>query len=428
MKNIVKSFIEITKIGRCSYSSDIMKEYLITLAKELNYSVEVDSYGNILAKKSNPKIALQAHYDMVCVGDAPDIELIIEDNTIRAKNSSLGADNGVAIAMMIELMSQGVEAEFLFTNDEEVGLIGAKNLNLNIYSPYMLNLDSEEEASVYIGCAGGADIVATLNGDLIEIDSSYNFYKVSVTEQKGGHSGVDIDKGIPSAIKILSNFLTDKGIEYLATIKGGERRNSIPANCYCIVATKSKLYDVDNIEVEKLDSRFNVFKDSRDIIELIESFPHGVISENQEFNIPDVSINLAEIESINRTIEFIATARAMSEDRLKDIVKESINILKSYNFKVKIEDEYPAWRPDINKFTKVVEKSLKKVFKKCDIKAIHAGLECGVLSQKLPNCKFASIGPNIYYPHSKDEFVEIESIEKTYMAVEEIVKSVLNQP
>jgi len=235
---------------------------------------------------------------------------------------------------------------------------------------------------------------------------------------------VDINKDIPNAIKELVKYLKSNSIYQIVSIKGGERRNSIPANAVAIIRSKSKLISNEIIKVKEVSSKEKVLKNSKDLIELLDKFPHGVIEFNNNLNIPNISINLAQIDFRNDNLELIATTRAMDEVGLKSINKDAIKLLESFGFSVKIEDEYPAWKPDINSFTKIVEKAMLKEFGKSELKAIHAGLECGVLSKKFPNVKFASIGPNIRYPHSKREFVELKSIEKTYSVVKKILQEI----
>jgi len=228
MSKILQYFLELTQIPHCSHDTTQLREFLVGFASTRHYNVTIDAAKNILISKGHSKIALQGHYDMVCVGNAPDITTQIDEGWLSAKDSSLGADNGIAIAMMMELMDRGVEAEFLLTNDEEVGLIGAKALDFELQSSCMLNLDSEDEAEVYIGCAGGEDIVATqtyTNPTRVK----EHLYEVSISNLKGGHSGVDIDKGIPSAIKLLAQYIARIDAQ-IVTFEGGERRNSIPTH------------------------------------------------------------------------------------------------------------------------------------------------------------------------------------------------------
>ena len=161
MSQIIEHFKTLTQIPHCSKEADKLLEFLVHFAKERNYAVEVDEVKNILISKGTPTLCLQAHYDMVCMGKAPQIETYVEEGWMKAKDSSLGADNGMAIAMMMQLMDEGLDLEFLLTSDEEIGLIGANKVAFDLKSKQMLNLDSEDEAEVYIGCAGGADITAS---------------------------------------------------------------------------------------------------------------------------------------------------------------------------------------------------------------------------------------------------------------------------
>jgi dipeptidase D len=246
MSKIMEYFQILTQIPHCSFEADKLKEFLVDFGTKRGYSVEVDRVDNIMIKKAGAKLALQAHYDMVCVGRAPKLETYIKDGWMYAKESSLGADNGMAIAMMMALMDEGKVCEFIFTSDEEVGLIGADALCFDLESQYMLNLDSEDEAEVYIGCAGGVDIKATkkLDKQLLHDD----FYEVVVHGLPGGHSGVEIHKDIPNAIKLFADFLKGKDI-MIASLEAGERINSIPVHVRAIVRYEGSLDASEFIDV-----------------------------------------------------------------------------------------------------------------------------------------------------------------------------------
>ncbi|NEW60086.1 aminoacyl-histidine dipeptidase, partial [Sulfurovum sp. bin170] len=418
-EKIIEYFISLTKIPHCSQEAERLLEFLETFAKERGYSVQIDETKNILIKKGKPKLSIQAHYDMVCIGEA-NIETYIEDGWMYAKDSSLGADNGIAIAMMMVLMDRGEELEFLFTSDEEIGLVGASALEFELDSGHMLNLDFEDEAEVCIGCAGGADLVAFETFE--ECEALDYFYRVSVTGLAGGHSGVDIDKGIPNAIKVLANYLKEKNL-LLSSFEGGERRNSIPANAYAIVSSKDKLNSSGMVEVIALDNRYRVYQ-SEEFLNLLNIFEDGVENFNQELNIPDTSINLAIVSFEEGDAIIESSARAMSDEGLKAICKKNQNLAIANAFKVGEEFKYPAWRPEKNEFTKIVNSSMTKVFGRSEYKAIHAGLECGVISEKYPNIKFASIGPTIIYPHSTREKMKLDSVGKIFEVVEEIVNRI----
>ena len=423
MSNIIEHFKTLTQIPHCSKDADRLLDFLVTFAKERGYEVKVDTVKNIYIFKGEPKLCLQAHYDMVCMGMAPKIETYMEEGWMKAKESSLGADNGMAIAMMMQLMDEGQALEFLLTSDEEIGLIGANKVAFDLKSRYMLNLDSEDDAEVYIGCAGGADITAHKQDEYVE--GKGHCYEVAVKGLPGGHSGVDIDKGVPSAIKVLGDYLVENGVTQLASLYAGERRNSIPANAVAIIRSESELSASGDVTVRELKEQPSVLKEGVKIIHLIHAFKHGVRADNKEFGIPDVSINLAIITADEKggiTIE--TSARAMDADSLEKLTEETVGFFESYGFSVKVEDKYPAWKPDVSAFTDIVSREMKKVFGTSKLMAIHAGLECGVIAEKYPTMKFASIGPTIRYPHSTREMVHIGSVEKTYLVLKEIIKSI----
>jgi len=423
MSSIIKHFQTLTQIPHCSKEADKLLDFLVSFAKERGYSVEVEEVKNIFISKGTPTLCLQAHYDMVCMGKAPVLETYVEEGWMKAKDSSLGADNGMAIAMMMQLMDEGRELEFLLTSDEEVGLIGANEVAFGLKSKYMLNLDSEDEAEVYIGCAGGVDITATKQDTYVE--GTGTCYEISVKGLTGGHSGVDIDKGIPSAIKVLGEYLYQYNISQLVSIYAGERRNSIPANAVAIVRSEERLEGADLVEVRELKEAPEVLSKGEKIIEMIHAFKHGVHAKNKEFGIPDVSINLAIITTDEKGALLVETsARAMAADKLESLSVETLNFFKHYGFEVALEDKYPAWKPDISDFTNLVSQEMKSVFGKTKMMAIHAGLECGVIAEKYPAIKFASIGPTIRYPHSTREMVHLDSVERTFEVLKKIIKSV----
>jgi len=420
MSKIINYFLALTQIPHCSKETTKLRDYLVNFALDRDYTIEVDSVDNILIHKGSPKVALQAHYDMVCVGQAPNIETFEEDGWLKAKNSSLGADNGIAIAMMMELMDQGVEAEFLITNDEEIGLIGAKALNFDLKSLYMLNLDSEDEAEVYIGCAGGEDIVATKkyhNPTLID----QNIYEVSIRNLQGGHSGVDIDKDIPSAIKVLVEYLRSTDAKIIS-FEAGERRNSIPANAKAILYSTQSLPPHKAIEIKTLNEEHNYYENN--ILELLAQLPHGVLEHNREFNIPNSSANLALLSYHAGKADITITTRGMSTPSLQAASKCAIDVLKNHNYDYAIEDNYPSWKPDINSFTQLLNSTMIEEFGSSKYVAIHAGLECGVISDRYPHIKFASIGPTIEYPHSTSERLKIDSVERIFRVVEKVLDRV----
>ena len=230
-------FNEICGISHCSFDTQKLGDYLLNFAKSCGFNAKIDEFGNIHAIKGNPKICLQAHYDMVCVGLAPNIKLQNDGLYLSALNSSLGADNGIGVAICMKMMTEIENLELLFTNNEEVGMLGAAGFNGEIKSKFLLNLDSECDKEIINGCAGGVLIELSLQSKVKQAFG--NIYEISVTNLPGGHSGVEIYKNIPNAIKILAEFL-DKNKCEIISFNGGERTNSIPANAYATVLLANK--------------------------------------------------------------------------------------------------------------------------------------------------------------------------------------------
>lgn len=421
MSAIIEHFQSITQIPHCSKEADKLLVFLVDFAKERGYTVEVDEVKNIYIYKGKPTLCLQAHYDMVCMGKAPLLETYIEEGIMRAKDSSLGADNGMAIAMMMQNMDEGLDLEFLLTADEEIGLIGANEVAFDLKAKYMLNLDSEDEAEVYIGSAGGADLIANKVDSYVE--GKGMCYEIAVKGLTGGHSGVDIDKGIPSAIKVLGKYLLANNVQ-LSSIYAGERRNSIPANAVAIVRSEKTLENDDDVKVRVLKESPQVLKEGDKVMKFIDVFQHGVLGMNDELGIPSISINLAIITADEKAgIKMEVSARAMSIEALEYLTESTANLFEFYGFTVDVQDKYPAWKPDISDFTNLVSEEMKAVFGRTKMMAIHAGLECGVIAEKYPAMKFASIGPTIRYPHSTREEVDLLSVERTY----EVLLGIINR-
>ena len=416
-EKIIDNFINITKRAHCSQNAEALFDYLVDFGKQQGYEVQSDEAKNILIRKGEPKLALQGHYDMVCMGKAPQIETYVKEGWMYAKDSSLGADNGMAIAMMMALMERGEALEFVLTADEEIGLVGANEINFELHAEYMLNLDYEDEGIVCIGCAGGADLLAEKSFEAIE---PYKYsYEVSVLGLDGGHSGVDIDKGIPNAIKVLADFIEEKEIR-IASCQGGERRNSIPANVVMQLSSQELLESTDKVNVKALDTALTVY-DSRELIDLLVEFEHGIDEYNQEFDLAESSINLAIVNFENGTAKIECSSRAMSDTGLESINEKNLKLFDKYSFISSMEYKYPSWKPEVNSFTSSVNEAMKNVFGESQFEAIHAGLECGLLLERYKHIKFASIGPTIEYPHSTRERVKLDSVGKIFEVLEEVI-------
>lgn len=426
MANIINIFKEITAIPRCSGTHEPFIKYMEKLSEKLDYICLVDEYKNILCKKkdSNSKLAFQSHYDIVCLSDNCVPQILQNEDILSAFDSTLGSDNGIGCSYMIALMYENYDGEFLFTSDEEIGLIGANNLQLPLNAPYMLNLDSEEEGEICIGCAGGVDIFGeNSNKKIVPNVDNLDLYEISISKLQGGHSGVDIDKNIPNGIKLIAQTIKECDGKLL-DINGGERINSIPVNVKAIIASKSvPIASHENMKIEKIDTKsehLNIFDEK--IIDFIYDFENGVRAMNNELNVVQNSINLAIIKTGIDSVKIELSARSMDNVELNTLKNETIKMLEDYNFTVTTNGKYPAWKPDINEFTSKVLEIYKKFNPNASLEAIHAGLECAIFKDKYPHIKVASIGPTIKFPHSKKEQVSIKSVENVYKVIKEITK------
>ena len=424
--NIIEIFKTITAIPRCSGTHQPFINYMKEISKQFGYLCLVDETNNILCKKENStaQLAFQSHYDIVCLSDNCVPKIVQNGDILSAEDSTLGSDNGIGCSYMIALMSEGYDGEFLFTSDEEIGLIGANNLALPLNASYMLNLDSEEEGEICIGCAGGVDIFGTnSNKKIIPNTDNLDLYEITIGKLQGGHSGVDIDKNIPNGIKLIVKTIKEcKG--KLLDINGGERINSIPVNVKAIIATnKTPQASHENMIINKIDTKsehLNIYDDK--IIDFIYNFQNGVRTKNQELNVVQTSINLAIIKTGIDEIKIELSGRSMDNEDLKNLKDETIKMLKDYNFEVSTNGKYPAWKPDINEFTSKVLEIYKEFNPKASLEAIHAGLECAIFKDKYPFIKVASIGPTINFPHSRKEQVSIKSVENVYKIVKKITE------
>jgi len=410
--DVLEIFKELCSIPHCSKDSDKLKNYLVEYAKKYGYCVAVDNANNILCTKTDSKITMQSHYDMVCIGEYENLELYEEEmdakKWLRAKNSTLGADNGIGIALTLKCMAENREVDALFTADEEIGLIGARALDLEVKTPYLLNIDSEDEGVVTLGCAGGVDVkvVVPIQREV----KRGGFKEVEKSGYKGGHSGVDIHLNIENAIIELATVVESDMI----SIDGGERRNSIAKKATAI------------LHVNDGDEEVEVIQNSDVLIKTIKEFQHGVREFNDTLEIVESSVNLAMIKTEPLYIEIHLSLRSMDDEKLQSLLIETTQYFESRlsNAVVSSEGYYAPWKPVENSFTKLVFEANEKIFDTVKLGAIHAGLECGILGEKMPHLEMASIGPNIIFPHSTREAVEIASVLKVEKVVETILRDI----
>lgn len=420
MQSIIENFKKITQIPHCSFHTEELREFLSHYAKEKGFFVNIDKVGNIHCIKGNPKICLQSHYDMVCMGEAPKIELYEDGGFLRAKNSSLGADNGIGVAIMMEAMDKFHHLECLFTNDEEVGLLGANGLEHQIKSPKLLNLDHEGEGEIMINCAGGVDIRASLA--LSYEEGRGKIYRLKTRNFKGGHSGIDIVKNHKNALKELSRFITQNEAKII-TFDGGERINSIPKHASAVIISQKEIVENELIACEFIGEKsIQICQEGEKLLQAINAFSHGVRAFNQKLNIVQTSINLSLLKMRENEAILELFARSNDLEELKNLEFETLEFFKAFGFNTQSFNFYPPWQGEENAFSEEVFKALSKFVPSPKISAIHAGLECGIIEakQKLLCC---SIGPNIYSPHSTDERVELDSVARISAAVFELLKN-----
>jgi len=473
-KQLWNNFYNLTQIPRPSKKEERIIAFVEKFGKDLGLETIVDEVGNVIIKKPATKgfenrqgIILQGHLDMVpqknsdTIHDfeADPIDAYIDGDWVTAKGTTLGADNGIgaAAAMAVlennELKHGPIEA--LFTIDEETGMTGANELKPEVLDgDILLNLDSEDEGELYIGCAGGIDTSATFDFTDEKPEDNHKAYKIFVKGLKGGHSGLDIPLKRGNANLILNSILK-KGYEKfslsLSKINGGSLRNAIPREAYALVSIprekdvsfiklvkeiKAGFLDVltddqgltISLEEIEMPEKFINKVAFRNLFNSIENCPNGVVKMDD--NMPDVvetSSNLAIVKSENNEIQVLSLQRSSSEESKNQLCNELKELFERNNAKVIQDGEYPGWMPNPNS---AILKTMKKVYndnfgKIPEVKVIHAGLECGILGATYPNWDMISFGPTIRFPHSPDEKVNIESVD---MFWKYLVKTLENAP
>ena len=495
-------FEQICSIPHCSYQAQKLGEFLLEFSKSRGFDTKIDESFNIHAIKGKPKICLQAHYDMVCVGEAPKIELENDGEFLSAKNSTLGADNGIGLAIIMDIMDEAQDLEVLFTSDEEVGLIGANAFAGEICAPALLNLDSEDDSEVIIGCAGGllaefrrefepcelglgelfsSSVSEHFGTGLLSNEGSHstsaknstqnssnlnaNYYELSCEGLEGGHSGMQIAKNIPNAIKELAHFAKNHGANILA-MSGGDRDNAIPTWAKALVSASSKLQSKGLVKAKKLDllgakelfaklcdddlkntiimkansADFTRRENSRNSrIPLLNDFllalPHGVLGWDEGLGLPKTSANLAIVRTRltskdeNARIAFSVQiyARSSSQEELAKLKNSYEAISELAGFQSSFGASSMPWEPEQSEFATSVLTALQKYRPNAKITAIHAGLECGCLSAKMKQkgkkLVACSIGPNISGAHTINERCEIKSAQIIAQVVRDVLKN-----
>jgi dipeptidase D len=476
-KILWERFYEITQVPRPSKKEAKIRNYLRNLLTQLKLDFKEDSTGNFVAYvkatsgyEKAPIVVLQGHVDMVCEKNKDKkfdfendpIDVLKEDGWITADGTTLGSDNGIGVAAALAVVTdpEAVHGplELLFTVDEETGLTGANYLQPGfVKGKILINMDSEEDGAFYVGCAGGVDTVGAFKIDYAKVPSGFSTYELLVTGLKGGHSGLDILTGRGNAIKILSRALKSlEGLNYsLASIDGGSLRNAIPREADAILLIDSKDVEkagkiIDNFgkqilnEYKTVDGGVKVlFKPSdkkyekvyedkltKRIVNTLLAIPHGVIAMSADIQgLVETSTNLATIKIDQDHIK-IGTSQRSSIESAKTYIAQSVGAIFSLaGAEIFLGDGYPGWKPNMDSpVLKLSKKVFKELFnKEPEIKAIHAGLECGILESKNPGMDMISFGPTIQGAHSPDEKVNIETVDKFYKLLKGMLKEIASQ-
>lgn len=460
---IWECFDEITKVPRPSCHEDKIRAYLLDFAKKHGIESKTDKVGNVVLKKpasegfeNAPTVVLQSHMDMVAEknGDVEHdffndpIQTYIDGDWVKAKGTTLGADNGIGMAAALAVMADDTlrhgPIEALFTMNEEVGLEGAQNLGEGmIEGKILINLDSEDDGEIFIGCAGGIDTTAVFTYKRSFAPENFSYFKVSVSGLLGGHSGGDIHLGRANANKVVARFIWDCSQKWdieVSTISGGNLRNAIPREAEAVFGVNSEhageiekymeVYsnDIKNeykgvepsmiVKVEAVD-RPEYCIDSETSLALVRalySAPHGVISMSRDLeNLVETSTNLAAVKMEGEDkIKVTTSQRSSVESRKRDIAGQVESHFQLAGAEVTHSDGYPGWAPNMDSpIMRISSEAYEELFDvKPAIKAIHAGLECGLFLANNPALDMVSIGPTMTGVHSPDEKLLIPTVDK----------------
>lgn len=472
-KKVFYFFEEISKIPRGSYNEKAISEYLVNFAKERNLQYYTDELFNVIIKKEGTSkfknsniVALQGHTDMVCEKNKDtnhdflkdSIKLIYDGDTLKADKTTLGADNGIAVAMALAILdSKDIEhpsIEAIFTSAEEIGMDGAAFIDSNqIKAKYLLNLDSEDEGVFTVGCAGGAKMNMCIPIEYTKTFEKFSSYLLNIKGLFGGHSGIDISKERANSNKLLIRILKmlNENFEIqVNNISGGSKDNAIPREAEAIISFDEDIFDdlnlaINNItktfltEYEKTEKNINISiskieknaesisQNSLDnIIFAGYLLPNGVqtMSKNIE-GLPESSMNIGVFYLNEQGFNIIGSIRSAISSKKQEIIQKIHLISNKIGAKVEIKGDYPAWEYNENSELrkKCIEIYENLTNQKAKIDIIHAGLECGLLYEKLPNIDIISFGPNIYNPHTPIESVSISSVERTFIFLLELLKN-----
>ena len=459
---IFSIFDQINHVPRPSKKEEKIRQYLLDFAAKHNIPVRTDAVGNVVMTREAtpghekaPVVVLQAHMDMVCESNNKNfdfntqpIETIVDGDWLRANGTTLGADNGIgmaaALAVMVDKDLVTPKVEALFTVDEETGLTGANNLGDNMLTgDILLNLDSEDDAELFVGCAGGVDTTCLFHYTRSMAPTDFHYFRFAISNGLGGHSGGDIHLGRANANKLMARFIYGLSTKHeiaLAEIDGGNLRNAIPRAAHAVfgvhtsrkedirVAFNKFVADIEaeyaglettiKFDLESVDTpEYTVDSDTTlHLIEALYSAPHGVISMSRDIEgLVETSTNLASVKMPAEGQILVTTSQRSSvESRKWDIAHQVEALFRLAGAEVSHGDGYPGWAPNMDsRIMKIASDAYYELYGvRPAIKAIHAGLECGLFLQKYPHLDMVSFGPTLRDVHSPSEAMYIPAVEK----------------
>lgn len=473
-KSVWYFFEEITKVPRPSKKEEKIIKYLLNFAEEHNLSVKKDEIGNILISKpayhgmeDMKTVVLQSHMDMVCEKnsdtkfdfDNDAIIPVIDGEWVRAEGTTLGADDGIGMAAQLAILAdkniKHGPLECLFTIDEETGLTGAFEIQPGFFdAEILLNLDSEDEGEIFIGCAGGIGTVAKYEFEKDKVPENSQAFSLKISGLKGGHSGDEIHKGLGNSVKIANRFLfyiTNQYEACLHSFNGGNKHNAIPREAELVFTIEKDF--LTELEEYFADFKKAITKEFGNIetklnMELIEiaipkyvidfdtqvlmtyalyACPHGVHAwSNEVDDLVETSSNLASVKFEDNVISIGVSQRSSLKSGIEDITNMVEAAFELAEAEIETSGAYPGWAPDMDsEILKIAVSTYEKLYKrKPKVRAIHAGLECGLFLEKYPYLNMISFGPTLRAVHSPDEKIEIKTVKLWYDHLLEILLNI----
>jgi dipeptidase D len=472
-KELWKHFYSLTQIPRPSKKETQVIEFMKKFGEDLGLETIVDEVGNVIIKKPATEgmedrkgIILQGHLDMVPQKNSDTdhdfekdpIDAYVDGDWVTAKGTTLGADNGMGVAAAMAVLEATDLAhgpiEALMTIDEETGMTGAENLKPGILDgDILLNLDSEDEGELYIGCAGGVDTTATMEYTEEETPENMTGYSIAVKGLKGGHSGLDINLGRGNANKIMNALLMTACEKFglrLAELQGGSLRNAIPRESFATVVVPADKADdfmkfveeftsIAQDEFKEADAGLEIVVEATDapakvmdkdaqakLFKAIAEAPNGVIAMSESVEgIVETSTNLAIVNVKDGKIDVASLQRSLVDSDRDKIGEQMKKVFLDNGFNATNEGAYPGWKPNPDSdILKEMKESYKNKYGKVpEVKVIHAGLECGLLGSTYPNWDMISFGPTIRFPHSPDEKVNHTTVQRFWDFLVETLKN-----